>query len=421
MSRPAPARRRRWLRSTRLQDAALALAVIVPEAFFFGAPVTPGADTRSRLELVAFCLPEFLALLYRRRWTVPAFAVVWTVAVSADLVTAITDFEFTPYFGMLVALYTVARQRGRAAALAALAFALVPAGLAIRYTVEHLASPGHRTAALIAGIAFYLPVTAAAWGIGVWSRAVAEAAARDRRELARARRAVAHERTRIARELHDIVANAVAVMVMQAEATRSTACVQPARTDASLARIEEVGRAAMAELRRLLRLLRTAESSLEQDEQRDEQRETEPDTARRGLADLATLLEDVRRAGVAVDLEVSGTPAHLDDSLDLTAYRLLQEAVTNVTKHAGPGSRAVVRIDWSEVLRLEVVDDGAGRSRRSAARGLSTGHGLLGLAERVALFGGELSAAPYRSGFRVTATLPLTPVSPSSTHTGEER
>ncbi|MFI6156414.1 sensor histidine kinase [Kitasatospora sp. NPDC051170] len=408
MSPPPSVHRRHWLRSTRLQDAALALAVIVPEAFFFGAPVAPGADTRSRLELVAFCLPEFLALLYRRRWTLPSFAVVWAVAVSADLVTATTDFEFTPYFGMLVALYTVARQCGRPAALAALALALVPSGLAIRYTVEQLAMPGHRTAALIAGIAFYLPVTAAAWGIGVWSRAVAEAAARDRRELARARRAVAHERTRIARELHDIVANAVAVMVMQAEATRSTACAQPARTDASLARIEEVGRAAMAELRRLLRLLRTAEASMEQ----DEQREPEPDTTRHGLADLATLLEDVRRAGVAVDLEVSGTPAHLDDSLDLTAYRLVQEAVTNVTKHAGPGSRAVVRVDWSEVLRLEVVDDGAGRSSRSAARGLSTGHGLLGLAERVALFGGELSAAPYRSGFRVTATLPLTPALP---------
>lgn len=420
MTQPPPARRR-WLRSTLLQDAALALAVIVPEAFFFGDPVAPGATLRSRLELLAFCLPEFLALVYRRRWTAPAFAVVWAVAVSANLVTATTDFQFTPYFGMLVALHTVARQSGRAAslaaALAALVLALVPAGLAIRYTVEHLAAPGYRTAALIAGIAFYLPVTAATWGIGVWSRAVAEAAARDRRELAHARRAVVHERTRIARELHDIVANAVAVMVMQAEATRSTACVQPARTDASLARIEEVGRAAMAELRRLLRLLRTAEASLEQ----DEEREGGPDTARHGLADLTTLLEDVRRAGVRVDLQVSGTPAHLDDSLDLTAYRLVQEAVTNVTKHAGPGSHAMVRIDWSDVLRLEVVDDGAGRGKGSAARGLSTGHGLLGLAERVALFGGELSAAPYRSGFRVTATLPLTPASPAPTGPGRGR
>ncbi|MFJ9693885.1 sensor histidine kinase [Kitasatospora sp. NPDC101183] len=414
MSKPPSSRR--WLRSTRLQDAALALAVIVPEAFFFGDPVAPGATTSGRLELLAFCLPELLALMYRRRRPVAAFAVVWAAAVGANLLTATTDFQFTPYFGMLVALYTAARQSTRAAAFAALALALVPAALAVRYTVEQLAAPGYHTAALIAGIAFYLPVTAATWGIGVWSRAVAEAAARDRRELARARRAVVHERTRIARELHDIVANAVAVMVMQAEAARADARpapgARPAAADASLARIEEVGRAAMAELRRLLRLLRTAEASFDTDG-------TEPDTARHGLADLATLLEDVRRAGVLVELEVSGTPAHLDDSLDVTAYRLVQEAVTNVTKHAGPGSRAVVRIGWSEVLHLEVVDDGAGRSGLAAARGLSTGHGLLGLAERVALFGGELSAAPYRNGFRVTATLPLTPVSPSAIEPGE--
>ncbi|MGA5824022.1 sensor histidine kinase [Kitasatospora sp. NPDC094028] len=389
--------RRRWLRSTRLQDAALALAVIVPEAFFFGDPVAPGTTWREQLELVALCLPEFLALLYRRRRPVPAFAVVWAVAVCADLLTITTDFQFTPYFGVLVALYTLARAGGRTTALAALAFALVPAGLAVWYTVEHLAAPGYRTAALIAGVAFYLPVTAATWGVGVWGRAVAEAAERDRRELARARWAVRHERTRIARELHDIVANAVAVMVLQAEAARAAGPALPAGACDALDRIEEVGRGAMGELRRLLRLLRTADATVESG------------AGRRGLADLAALLEDVRQAGVVVDLEVHGTPAHLDDSVDLTAYRLVQEAVTNVTKHAGPGSRAVVRIDWSDVLGLEVVDDGAGRPRTGPGRALSTGHGLLGLAERVALFGGELTVGPYRDGFRVAATLPLSP------------
>ncbi|WP_052707346.1 sensor histidine kinase [Streptomyces rubellomurinus] len=390
--------RRRWLRSTRLQDAALALAVIVPEAFFFGDPVAPGTTWRKQLELVALCVPEFLALLYRRRLPVPAFAVVWAVAVCADLLTITTDFQFTPYFGVLVALYTLARDGGRSTGLAALAGALVPAGLAVWYTFDQLAVPGYRTAALIAGIAFYLPVTAATWGVGVWGRAVAEAAERDRRELARARDAVRHERTQIARELHDIVANAVAVMVLQAEAARAAGpAALPPGADDALGRIEEVGRGAMGELRRLLRLLRTADATVE------------AGAGRRGLADLAALLEDVRQAGVTVDLEVRGTPAHLDDSVDLTAYRLVQEAVTNVTKHAGPGSRAVVRIDWSDVLSLEVVDDGAGRPRTGPGRALSTGHGLLGLAERVALFGGELTVGPYHDGFRVAATLPLSP------------
>ncbi|KJS52043.1 hypothetical protein VM98_33800, partial [Streptomyces rubellomurinus subsp. indigoferus] len=131
-------------------------------------------------------------------------------------------------------------------------------------------------------------------------RAVAEAAERDRRELARARDAVRHERTQIARELHDIVANAVAVMVLQAEAARAAGPgALPPGADDALGRIEEVGRGAMGELRRLLRLLRTADATVE------------AGAGRRGLADLAALLEDVRQAGVTVDLEVRGTPAHL--------------------------------------------------------------------------------------------------------------
>ncbi|MER7753265.1 histidine kinase [Kitasatospora sp. NPDC097643] len=405
--------RRRWLRSTRVQDAALALAVIVPEAFFFGSPVSPDTTWQEELQLLAFALPEVAALLFRRRWPVAAFGVVWAAAVGANLLTVFTDFHFTPYFGVLVALYTVARQCRLPAALGALALALVPIGLAIWDTVAQLAAPGYETPALIAGLAFYLPITAATWGIGRWTRAVALAAAHDRRELARARRAVVHERTQIARELHDIVANAVAVMVLQAETARTAPDPVPAGSSLpsslpsapspateALARIEEVGRSAMAELRRLLRLLRTADATVGAT--------VEGCAGRRGLGDLAPLLEHVRQAGIQVDLEVHGTPVHLDDSVDLTAYRLVQEAVTNITKHAGPGSHAVVRVTWSDALHLDVVDDGAGR--RSRARGeLSTGHGLIGLAERIALFGGELSASPYRSGFRVSATLPLAP------------
>ncbi|KJS52145.1 hypothetical protein VM98_33240, partial [Streptomyces rubellomurinus subsp. indigoferus] len=163
-----------------------------------------------------------------------------------------------------------------------------------------LAVPGYRPAALIAGIAFYLPVTAATWGVGVWGRAVAEAAERDRRELARARDAVRHERTQIARVLHGILANPAAVLVLQAAAARAAGpgAPPPGAHDA-LGRIEEVGRGAMGGLRRLLRLLRTADATVD------------AGARRRGLADLAALLEDVRQAGVTVDLEVRGTPAHL--------------------------------------------------------------------------------------------------------------
>ncbi|TQF01135.1 sensor histidine kinase [Kitasatospora acidiphila] len=391
----------RWLQSTLLQDAALALAITLAEVFFFGVPLVPGTSWQQQLELVAFAVPEVIALAFRRRWPIPVFAVVLAAAIGADLLTVRTDFAFTPYFGLLLALYTVARQSHRPAALAALVLAFVPAGLDSWDTYSKQAAPGYQTPALIANIAFYLPITVAAWGVGRWTRAAAAAAEHDQRELARARQAVATERVQIARELHDIVANAVAVIVMQAETARSTAPAEPARLTDTLAGIEDLGRSAMAELRRMLRLLRTADAPVEEA------------AGRRGLGDLEPLLEDARRAGILIDLDVQGTPAHLDDSVDLTAYRLVQEAVTNIIKHAGSGSHAAVRITWSEVLSLEVVDDGAGRSSQ-VRRELSTGHGLLGLAERIALFGGELTASPYRSGFRVTATLPLAPARTAS-------
>ncbi|MEU3573090.1 histidine kinase, partial [Kitasatospora sp. NPDC036755] len=295
------------------------------------------------------------------------------------------------------ALYTVARQNNRPAALTALALTCLPNALGIWYPVATGAvGPAHETAVILSEIAFSVPITALAWGAGRWIRSTALTAERDQRELALARQAVLGERVRIARELHDIVANAVAVIVLRADTARSTAPADPDRLTETLGDIEAVGRNAMAELRRMLRLLRSADVPV-----------TEGAT-RRGLADLGPLLDDARRAGVLIDLEVHGTPVHLDDSVDLTAYRLIQEAVTNVIKHSGDGSRASVRIDWSEVLTLDVIDDGAGR-RPEARRELSTGHGLLGLAERIALFGGELTASPYRSGFRVTATLPLRP------------
>ncbi|MEV0534219.1 histidine kinase [Kitasatospora sp. NPDC050463] len=217
----------------------------------------------------------------------------------------------------------------------------------------------------------------------------------DRRDLTEARRAVVRERTRIARELHDIVANAVAVMVMRAEDARSTTPAEQTGTIEAFGHIEDVGRSAMTELRRMLRVLRSPDAPVE-------------DIGRHGLADLQPRLEDGRRTGIGIDLDVRGTPLPLDDSVDRTAYRLVQEAVTNITKHAGPGSHAAVRITWSDALHIEVVDDGAGRTL-AVRRDLSTGHGLIGLAERIAVFGGELTAGPHRSGFRVAATLPISP------------
>ncbi|MEV7028419.1 hypothetical protein AB0O00_40675, partial [Kitasatospora sp. NPDC093558] len=197
-SEQAPAGTRRWIRSARVQDAALAVAVIVPEAFFFGDPIAPGTSWPARFVLAAFALPEAVALLFRRRWPMAVYLAVWALAAGASVLTILTDFHFTPYFGILVALYTVARECRRPAALTALALAAVPTGLDTADILTSLGAPGYRTAALVTALAFYLPLTVAAWGVGRWSRATAAAAAHDRLALARARQAVTHERGRIA-------------------------------------------------------------------------------------------------------------------------------------------------------------------------------------------------------------------------------
>ncbi|MEU1285599.1 histidine kinase [Kitasatospora sp. NPDC005856] len=391
--------RREWLKAAIVQDAALAFVIAILDISYFGNMFQPAVSWLNHLLVLLITVPEAVALTFRRRWPLTIFAIVWAVSVGAIVLSLKSDFNYTPIFGVLLALYTVARQGGRAAAFAALALTGVPAALDIWYPITEMSvDPGDEMTVIISGIAFIVPFVALAWGTGRWARASAAATERDQRELEAAREAVRAERVQIARELHDIVANAVAVIVLQAETARTTAPTEPARLTDVLAGIEALGRTAMAELRRMLRLLRTADVPV-----------TEA-AERRGLADLAPLLDDARRVGIRIELEVEGTPIHLDDSVDQTAYRLVQEAVTNIIKHAGTGSHASVRISWSDVLILDVVDDGAGR-RPEARRELSTGHGLLGLAERIALFGGELTASPYRSGFRVTATLPFSPAS----------
>jgi signal transduction histidine kinase len=216
----------------------------------------------------------------------------------------------------------------------------------------------------------------------------AERAERDR--AAAARVAVAEERGRIARELHDVVAHAVSVMVLQVGAVRHRMPDSDAENREALENVERAGRTALAEMRRLLGAMRRD----------DEQPELAPHP---GLADLDNLLEDVRAAGLDVRLQVHGEPVELPPGLDLSAYRILQEAVTNTLKHAQARQAEVeVRYDPRD-LCLEVRDDGRGPST-----GDGHGHGLVGMGERVKIFGGDLSAgrAPG-GGFVLRARLPL--------------
>ena len=229
---------------------------------------------------------------------------------------------------------------------------------------------------------------------------LAVAADRAQREQeATAQTAVNEERARIARELHDVVAHNVGLMVLQAGGARSVLGTDPERTRAALAQVEETGRQTLAEMRHLVGILRVDESATRHPLPR--------------LERLPALVDEARAAGLTVDLEVEGRVVELPAGLELAAYRIIQEALTNVRKHA-PAARAQVLLSYEpDRLRIMVADDGGS----SGAVGDTTrtpsdpGHGLIGMRERVQLYDGRMQAGSLPGGgFRVEATLPLSGV-----------
>lgn len=207
--------------------------------------------------------------------------------------------------------------------------------------------------------------------------------------------AVLEERQRLARELHDVVAHGLSVIVLQAGAARRVAATDPDRAGAALATIEQAGRDALVEMRRLLGVMRAgAESALD----------PQP-----GLDALDALIDRLRSAGLRVELRREGL-GRLPVGVDLSAYRIVQEALTNAVKHA-PGARIEVALRQDGArLEVEVRDDGAAEPRPTEPP--AGGHGLLGMRERVALFDGQLEAGPHGAGYRVRATLPLERAAP---------
>jgi signal transduction histidine kinase len=223
----------------------------------------------------------------------------------------------------------------------------------------------------------------------------ARAARLEREREEQAERAVIEERTRIARELHDVIAHNVSVMVVQASAGEDLFDTDPQRARESLSAVASTGRAALTELRRLLGVIRAEEGH-------------EPAAAyapQPGIEYLAELVAQIRETGLAVELSVLGEPRELPEGVGLCAYRIVQEALTNTLKHAD-ASQAQVSVRYvSDALELHVVDNGRGAP---PVNGDTTGHGLIGMRERVALFGGELSVGPHPGqGFAVMARLPL--------------
>lgn len=252
-------------------------------------------------------------------------------------------------------------------------------------------------------VAAVLGGTLAAWALGryratrtAWVEAVAD-------------RAAAEERRRIAREMHDVVAHSLAVVVAQAEGGRMLVDRDPARAAAVLDTVAGTGREALAQMRTLVGVLRDEEGDEEGEQGDDDAREYDgPGRAavpQPGLGDLAALLERVREAGLPVTQETVGTPRELGEAAGLTAYRIVQESLTNVVRHAGPGAEALVVLDWTDGLTVTVADRGGAGTPGRGPHGV--GRGLVGMRERVAAVGGELEAGPSEGGgWRTRARIP---------------
>lgn len=382
--RSAPPRRVRL-------DFAGVITACVADGFLFGALPSAGFRPVAALGLTVVAV---VALLFRWREPLIAFAVV----LAQFFVYALVLAPSAPLLPLLLVLHAVAARRSVSAAVACGVIAL--AGYApVSILREATQSPQVlEPAGLVGflglfGILFALPI-----GVGRWNqRARSQIDDLERRRQEAATEAAAAERRLIARELHDIVSHSVSVMVLQAAGARKMLDRNPARAGEALQQIEQVGKASMAELRRLLGVLR------------DGSMVDSPSVALgpdAGLARLEQLVAEMRTGGLNVQVEHTGVPGWLDFSLDLSAYRIVQEALTNVAKHAGDTTLTRVGLTWeADRLVIDVTNTGTDHTVDPA---LSLGQGLAGLKERTRAFGGEFLAGPMaEGGFHVHASLPV--------------
>ncbi len=370
----------------------LALVVLVAaevEAWLAVSEKDPGTRILAALLAAAVCCPLLLA----RRMPL--------AALLAVLVAAALDSRFGASLGMtwvvvLVATFGLgAWAGGRAAVVGVVTLAVAVLAIDV---------PRLQAGAAVGDVVPGWLILASVFGLGRWIRArrrdqadlVARTAALERAREEETRAAAAHERARIARELHDLVGHGLAVIVLQAQAADRTLSTDPESARRAVGAVVTAGRDALAELRRLLDVLATGDGDA-----------TAP---LRGLADLEALAAQVRDAGLAVHVSVSGSPRPLSPGLDLSAYRIVQEALTNTLRHAGRAT-ADVRVHYrADALEVEVLDDGSAGHVDGVGPPGRVGHGLIGMRERTALYGGTLEAGRRsRGGFAVRAVFPVEP------------
>jgi signal transduction histidine kinase len=380
-------------------------------------------------DLNAAILPASLALagtvVVRRRFPVPAYATALAIGVAQVIFGIGPTFTRSPLqptfadVAILILLYTVAAERPRRVSLPGLVACVALSAAAVaRYNPGGNQSRRPGEFVLVGGV--FVLASVGAWVLGDWvasrrarSAALEERAVRAERERdAQAEIAAAAERVRIARELHDVIAHSLSVMVAQADGGVYAFDAMPERSREALAEIGRTGRQALSEMSSLLGVLRAG----------PEAPSLAPAPA---AADVAQLVTQAREAGMRVSHTVEGQARPLPGGLSLAAYRIVQEALTNVRKHAGPGAAAEVAVRYGQdELVLRVADDGGGSAgspselpRYGADRpprpAGNPGNGLAGMRERAAMYGGTVQAGPRPDdgGFEVTARLPLPPAS----------
>jgi signal transduction histidine kinase len=383
-----------WFRrlDPRTFDRLLALGFMVAAEveIFVNAGFDP-ANVPTQLSVLALGLP----LAWRRRAPVPATAVVMCGVLLESAVA--NDPMGTAIVAALVAVWSTARHFERPTAATSLGIALVG------FWIAALLPPTSGAQYVVGDGAWASGITLGTWALGralrnrrLLALSLAERADHlEREQDERARLAVVDERSRIARELHDIVAHNVSTMVIQAEAGSRVAERDPARAREAFAAIETAGRQALAEMRRLLGILRTDREGLAL-------------APLPSLGHLDDLIDRVRETGLPVELTVVGEPRQLPAGIDVSAYRIIQEGLTNTIKHAGQAQAQVVVRYGERDLSLEVLDDGRGPG--GATNGGGGGHGLVGMRERVTLYGGTLEVGSRRDGgYAVRARLPVEP------------
>lgn len=392
--------------STNLTDALIALVV----AAFGAAGALAARHHGGHAGIVAVIQAAMGLILYLRR-RFPGSVLAAMAGLVAGLTAVGPSLVGGAFIPVLISSYSAAVYGAKrlanalaAAAVAGLIGIGIPAALgamSLRSATEVrvlLAACG----ATLVGFVIRGQFAARAAHLKVLAERAELAAAREQDE---ARRATIAERLRIARELHDIVAHHLSVVVIQAQGAQRIMGRDPDRAMAAMSQVEQTGRTALEEMRSLLGLLRSGEPTGDRGEPADSVSVAR--MARPGLADIGALAVQVRAAGLPVTVQIVGEPGTIREDVSLTGYRIVQEALTNVVKHAGPAT-ATVTLTFGATLDIEVTDDGRGAAASLGAGLPGVGHGLAGMRERVAMLNGNLAVGPRPGGgYRVHASIPV--------------